>query len=531
MNVYLIGMIVSFVIYLVLGFLISLKVKNANDYYVAGRRAPVFLIVGSMIASYVSTGLFMGDAAEFYSGIFSPMMILCTMQVVGYIIGAVFIGRYLRRSEVLTIPQFFGKRFNSKPMRVLSTSTAIIMMSVYLLSVVMGIGTLMNAVTGLDYRICVVLGVAVFTIVTLVAGSRGVLITDTLMFSVFTSALIVSAFVIVAKAGGWVEVINNLVGTGKADYLSWGGREGYMYSAPMNLVWGFIQGILWMSVCMTGPWQSSRYLMAKNEHVVIRSSIFSALGVFLMELLVGVACISLNKFLPTTEAINGDTSRVMIWAATNNGILPTILGVILLTGVLAAGISSGTTFLSLIGSSIANDAFEGKGNSIRVGKISMLIVAVIVCLLGVFNPPQIFWVLYFGGAIVASSWMPVSIASIVSKRVTKVGAFAGMATGFLVCFVLKLVFNLGNISYPAYLDPTLLGIVANIIAMIIGSAVTKVTEEEKEVREKMFIVPESEKDPKEIKKTKWYLFGGICLGAVITITLIFVWVVPYFSAV
>lgn len=133
MNIYLIGMIVSFVVYIALGIIISRKVKNANDYYVAGRRAPVFLIVGSMIASYVSTGLFMGDAAEYFNGVFGPMIILCTMQVVGYILGAVVIGRYLRRSEVLTIPQFFGKRFNSKAMRILSTTTAIIMMSVYLL--------------------------------------------------------------------------------------------------------------------------------------------------------------------------------------------------------------------------------------------------------------------------------------------------------------------------------------------------------------------------------------------------------------
>jgi beta-lactamase superfamily II metal-dependent hydrolase len=62
MNIYLIGMIISFSIYIVLGFIISRKVKDANDFYVAGRKAPVLLIVGSMIASYVSTGMFMGDA-------------------------------------------------------------------------------------------------------------------------------------------------------------------------------------------------------------------------------------------------------------------------------------------------------------------------------------------------------------------------------------------------------------------------------------------------------------------------------------
>ena len=132
MNVYLLGMCISFVVYLVVGFIISRRVKNANDFFVAGRNAPVLLIVGSMIASYVSTGMFMGDAGEYYSGLFSPMTILATMQVVGYIYGAVFFGRYLRRSEVLTIPDFFGKRFCSEKVRMLTTITAIILSLIHI---------------------------------------------------------------------------------------------------------------------------------------------------------------------------------------------------------------------------------------------------------------------------------------------------------------------------------------------------------------------------------------------------------------
>ena len=167
MNVYLVGMLISFVVYLLLGFLISKKVKNANDFFVSGRNAPVVLIVGSMIASYVSTGMFMGDAGEYYSGLFSPMTILATMQVAGYIIGAVFFGKYLRRAEVVTIPEFFGRRFCSSKMHILATVTAIITMVVYLLSVMQGVGTLMSLVTGLSYRLCVILLLVVFAFISI----------------------------------------------------------------------------------------------------------------------------------------------------------------------------------------------------------------------------------------------------------------------------------------------------------------------------------------------------------------------------
>lgn len=57
MNIYLMGMILSMLAYIVLGLVISRQVKSVNDFFVAGRKAPTFLIVGSLVASYCSTGL------------------------------------------------------------------------------------------------------------------------------------------------------------------------------------------------------------------------------------------------------------------------------------------------------------------------------------------------------------------------------------------------------------------------------------------------------------------------------------------
>lgn len=522
MNIYLIGIFISFVVYLIVSVLIGRKVKTANDFYVAGRRAPLVLIVGSMIASYVSTGLFLGDAAEFYNGIFSPMIILAFMQVVGYIYGAIFFGRYLRRSEVYTIPQFFGKRFCSEAVRKLSTITSIIMMIVYLLSVMQGIGTLMNVITGVDYKLCIFISLIVFVFITMFSGAKGVLITDTIMFSLFTGALVLASFIIIKNAGGWYNVVDSVTQlANKPGIMDWGGNTNYLYSSKiMNVVWGLIYGIVWMSVCMAGPWQSSRYMMAKNEHTIVRSSLYIAFGVFVLELLTGLASVSMNVYTSTYP----DPSKILIYASME--VLPTIVGVILLTGVLAAGISSATTFLSLIGSSIANDIYRGKKNTIGISRISMFFVSMIVMVLAMTNPPQIRVILYFGGTIVAASWMPACFASILSKRVTKTGIFCGMLFGFVGCFIMKLVPDALGWSLPVYLDPTVVGIVLNVFSMFIGSLLTKVTPEEVEARNKLFIVPESEKNPHDIKITKRYIKGTILLGVIITITLIFVWVIP-----
>lgn len=527
MNIYFIGMMISLAVYILIGVIVSRKVKSVDDYYVAGRRAPVFLIAGSLIASYTSTGMFMGDAAQCYDGAFTSIILFAGMQSAGYIIGAVFFGRYLRRSDVLTIPEFFGKRFDSRKVKNLSALTAIVMMTVYLLSVMQGIGTLMHAVTGVNYNLCILLALIAFTIITVMSGSSGVLITDTLMAGVFTAALLISAVVISTKTGGWWNSVQSIANTGALHkILSWGGRPGALYNTGVeNVAWGLIYGIVWMSVCMVGPWQSSRYLMAKNEHTVVRSAFPAAVGVFILEFVVGMTAVFVNLKNPGMA----DSSHVMIWAAMN--LLPKLLGVILLTGVLAAGISSATTFLSLIGASFANDVVGNeKKNYIRNGQIAMIICSAVVLLVAVFNPPSIFWIMFLGGAIVSSSWMPVVVAGVFWKKMTKTGAFCGMLCGFLVCFLLKLWSSLAGVTLPVWLDPSLMGIIANIIALLIGSALTQVTPEETAAREKMFIMPESEKDPVEMRKTLRITGGSILIGVAVFAMLMVLWVIPYITA-
>lgn len=523
MNIYFTGMCIAMLIFLGISWLISKRVKNAEDFYVAGRKAPLILIAGSMIASYTSTGMFMGDAAEAYEGALSAMIVFAGMQSAGYILGAVFFGRYLRRSGAMTIPEFFGKRFCSPKMRTLSAVTAIIMMSVYLLSVIQGVGTLMNVVTGISYQACIVIAMVVFTFISVVSGSRGVLITDTLMAGLFTVSMLVSVIFIAGRAGGWFSAITALAESPDTRaLLTWEGRPGALYETGAdNMIWGVSYGIVWCSVCAVGPWQSSRYLMAKDEHTVVRSAPIAALGVFILEFFVCMTAAIINVLNPELA----QSSHVWIWAAMNA--VPTLLGVILMTGVLSAGISSATTFLSLIGASAANDLAATKGDkSIRIGRLVMIVVSLIVLVCAIVNPPAIFVIMFLGAAAAASSWMPVAVGCIFSRRMTKTGAFCGMLSGMIGCLAANLAKSVGGVNLPSYLDPAIIGILCNIIAIIVGSALTRLTDEEKQAREKLFVLPEGECNPGAVGKTmRWSLFG-IMVGILMTMLMLFFWVIP-----
>lgn len=470
MNIYLIGVMISMAIYIAVGTLAGRKVKNVDDYYVAGRRAPTILIVGSLVASFLSTGAFLGDTGEVYSGFFMPIVIVGVMQGTGYLFGATLFGRYVRRSGAFTLSEYFGKRFKSKKLQKLAGFTTIVAVTAYMLSAIQGISTLMSSITGLSYSFCVIIAWVSFAVFTVWSGSSGVLITDTIMFLVFLTAAIIGIPFIVKAAGGWIPAIQNLaLSTTKPGIISAGGNLEYLYpTGAENITWAVTYGIVWALVVMISPWQTSRYLMAKDEKTVLKSAVWSSALVIIITTLLYFSAAFVQSINPDLVA-----SQSIIWAAMN--LMPKLVGVVLLTGILAAGISSASTFLSLIGFSITNDLMNLKGGEVdkqlRISRVGMIGASVLVLILAYFNPPQIFWIMYFGGTVIASSWAVVALGSVWSKKLSSMGAFLGMLLGFVGCVGVKSYSVMMSVTLPIWADSFFIGILLSIIGAAVGSIV------------------------------------------------------------
>lgn len=530
MNIYLIGVLTALFVFFIVGMLAGRKVKDTNDYYVAGRNAPVPLIVGSLVASFLSTGAFLGDTGEVYSGFFMGIVIVGVLQASGYIYGAGLFGKYIRRSQVNTVPEYFGVRFHSEPLRKLSALVMMCAVCAYMLSAMQGVATIMSSITGLSYGLSVVIAWFAFTAFTIYAGSPGVLLTDTIMFLVFLVAALIAVPFVIHSAGGWFPTIAKMaVNTEIPGIIAWTNNLDYLYpTGAQNLVWAVTYGIVWALVVSISPWQTSRYLMARNEHTVMRSSIWASIGVM-------VVTVSLYFTAVFIRSINGELqgSGAVIWAAMN--VMPTFVGIVMLTGITAAGISSASTFLSLIGFSLVNDIFrvkdEDEKKRLRVSRLAMLISSLVVLALAYFNPPQIFWIMYFGGTVIASSWSVVALGSVWSKSLNKRGAFAGMLCGFLGCVAMKALSALLKLTLPIYLDPFFVGIALSAVGAAVGSALGKTTPEERAEREKLFEEPECERDEAEVRRTNrlWIVYAvfGVLVGAFF----LFMYAIPYLRAV
>jgi Na+/proline symporter len=535
MNIYLIGVLVSLVVYIVVGNYVGRKVKTLDDYYVMGRNAPTVLIVGTLIASFLSTNAFMGDTGYCYVGYAIPMVILIFVNAPGYVLGSIYFGRYIRRAAPLTVPHYFGQRFDSKKVQMACGITTVVGVTGYLLAVTQGTTLLMSELTSIPYQYCLFLVWITFTSFCIYSGSGGVVLTDTIMFFIFLIAAFLIMPAIVSAAGGWFPAIAELANFDlRPDILSFHGfvGEGADFSSPEHAVaWGITLGVVWAITVATSPWQVGRFIMAKNEHVVLRSSVIAAIcAIFLCGMTYFVAPM-IN--LSNPEIVPNE--RSWMWASIN--LAPTIVGVIMLTGIMAAGFSSASTFLSLIGFSIVNDVMqlentkENEKRMLRISRWAMVVCGIVVLMIAYYQPPAMLYITYFAATVFASSWGPVAFLSVWSKKINKSGAFWGIIAGFVGNSVAKFGSKFGLFSLPWWCDAFVVGVACCLLGVLIGNQFAQVTEKEKAFRESLFVVPKSECDPKEIKRTLNYGYLLLGAGVLSFIFLVFFWAVPYAKAV
>lgn len=468
MSLFTITIAISVLIFIAVGNYAGRKVKNLDDYFVAGRQAPTLLIIGTLVASLMSTTVFMGEAGFTYAGQLGPYLLLPGITVTGYIYGALFFGTYLRRSETTTVAAFFGERFADPGVQRIAGLTVIIGLGGYLLVVTQGAALLIAELTDISYISAVVIAWLSYSIFTLYAGSRGVILSDTLMFLLFTGATLFFTGYLLDEFGGIEKAIEDLTRQDeKPGLTSWHGiiGEGTSWPTPLDfLIWFVVIDLSWSLVYAVSPWQSSRHLMARSEHVVIRASIYTCIVVIFLQILIYGVGGFINLANPNIDPVE----TVLIWAATH--LVPTFLGALLVAGIVAAALSSASTFLSLVGFSVSRDLMPNRQiTSLGVTRFAMGGVSVVVLVFSMLIPPNVFWITLFIGTVFASSWGPVGLLSIWNKSITARGARWGMLSGLAGNVIPAGLNYVGLIRLPSYFEPALLGIVAALIGVWAGS--------------------------------------------------------------
>jgi sodium/pantothenate symporter len=132
----------------------------------------------------------------------------------------------------------------------------------------------------------------------------------------------------------------------------------------------------------------------------------------------------------------------------------------------------------------------------------------------------------FIGTVFASSWGPVGLMSVWSKRITKDAAFWGMVSGFFMNVIPATIDYLGIYDMPEYY-PVVIGAVVSVVVIFAISARGTLSREEKIYRMRLHQTPLCDIDRAKTIKTLLAPLGLIIYGTAMPFWLLNYYVIPY----
>ena len=312
MNFLCIGLVVYVAILLLIGWLSGRKISGIDDYLVAGRRLPLWMATATLLATWFGAGSSMGVAAMTYSSGLKGIIADPFGASASLLLAGIFIVGMLRKLKCLTVTDIISRRYGSGA----GIYASLWMMPVYigwLGSQILGIGTLIHMLCGLEIWIGTIIGAAVVLAYTCTGGMWAVTLTDLFQISLIVTGLLLILPGALGEAGGFERLWTSL---SKAD-LSLGVAASPGGTASLNDWTYFIGSWLVMGLgCMVGQDLIQRSLAAKDEKVAISSSVISAFlyfGIAMIPVTIGFAArIVLPKYGITAESMGGDLDNQVL---------------------------------------------------------------------------------------------------------------------------------------------------------------------------------------------------------------------------
>ena len=457
LGIYLVGMVL-------VGVLCVRKVKNANDYYTAGRSFGPFVLMATVCATIIGGSGLMGRAGVAYSSGFKAIL-----TAIPYLLGMfIFSGISGRISDIgfkyglSSIPELFERRFGKTAKLILSVMIAFTMMGT-VASQVTATATIINMLggeIGISYEMGAFIACVVFIVYTATSGLFGVVYTDVLQFYM----LLLFVYILIPTAS----------------LLEVGGLASFTKNLSPELFKPYINGdilgdiVTYLVFTMAGAEMWQRAFAAKDRRSAKE-------GMFLGTAVYGVTIILVWFMGVIAHQIIGDDvlalygSTDAVVPALAIKVLPAGLTGLALAGILSVIMSTADSYLLVsvqtcvhdIGKTFDPDMSEKK--EILFSRIFSVILPLGALVIALYIQ-NAYKILMFAWSFYAAAAGIPAFAALFWKKATKPGIIAGMAAGFVVCIGWKLL------GTPFDLGPTVPGAIACAAATVGVSLATYKTQ-------------------------------------------------------
>lgn len=451
-----VAILIYFIVVLTIGFIYSRRSNSsASEYFLGGRKIGPWFTALSAEASDMSGYLLMGlPGLAYFSG----------AAEVGWTAAGLALGTYLNwrlvaarlrnysvaAGDAITLPAFYSNRFHDEKQTIGTIAAVIILIffCVYVGSCFVTCGKLFNTLFGLDYAVMMVFGAIIVFLYTMVGGYLSVVATDFVQGLLMFFAL---AVVVIGSIGMSTGVENVAAFLGDIPgYLSLtqsatpvmdstgeqviqNGQPLFGIPAEYGLL-TIISTMSWGLGYFGMPQVLVRFMGIRSTEEVKQSRIIAIVWVLISMFcavtigLVGRAVIP-TEFLTQSAAEN-------IFIVLSRMMLPSFLCGIVVSGILAASMSSASSYLLITGSSVAENIFravfkkDATDNQVLiVSRVTLAIVLLLGILIAWDENSVIFTVVSYAWAGLGAAFGPLTLFSLYWRRTTKQGAIAGMITG------------------------------------------------------------------------------------------------------
>jgi len=407
------GLVIYLVAMIVIGLFASRKVKNSDDYLVAGRNLSLPVLVGTLTAGWLGAGTVVGYASLAYNNGFGALW-----WAFGGLAGAtiiVIMAGKLRKLAKYTVPDILELRF-SPLARILGAIPVILAFTAIVGYQMKAVGYVLEVVINIDGQTGLLIGAGVIIFYTVLGGMLSVAYTDVAQYVLLMVGLIIAAPMALNAAGGIAGLSEVLPAT------HFEGTGGLGLIGALAVLLPFFM----LSTVDQNLYQ--RMFSAKNESVAKKGALLALIGAAFVMALVFIIAMSSRALFP------GIPADLAVYTIATDLLNP-FLGTVLLIAILSVIMSTSDSYLLSPATNIVRDIYLRFINPQAEDKKILFLTRLWVVILGVFAFAGAMWfetVLAY--AMVAYTiygagvFFPI-VASFFWKGATNKGALASIIGG------------------------------------------------------------------------------------------------------
>ena len=208
-------LVVFFAVMLGVGFYSRSKAKNVNDYVLGGRSVGPWITAFAFGTSYFSSVVFVGYAGQFgwKYGISSTWIGLGN-AFIGSLLAWLILGRRTRvmtqKLEARTMPEYFGKRYDSTALRIAGAVIAFIFLIPYTASIYNGLSRLFGMAFSIQYEVCIIVMALLTAVYVIVGGYMATALNDFIQGIIMLIGISAVIFAVLVQHGGFLNALKEL---------------------------------------------------------------------------------------------------------------------------------------------------------------------------------------------------------------------------------------------------------------------------------------------------------------------------------